>query len=89
MASFLQMFDDLKEFKLSMIPSDVSIYEDQYADTIQKQLTFSNQTSTQTEIVIASLIDHTGLMKIELTNINIGSQGGDSLAFLLKSPISN
>ena len=86
-SSFLQMFDYLKEFKLSKMPTDGSLAVEFYHETMsttQQQRTTPNQT----DFIIASLIGHTSLMKIELTNIDIGSQGGDGLGTNLQNPTS-
>lgn len=81
------MFDYLKEFKLSKMPTDGSLAVEFYHETMsttQQQRTTPNQT----DFIIASLIGHTGLKKIELTNIDIGSQGGDDLGTNLQNPTS-
>jgi len=70
--------------------TDGSLYLAMYQGTMsttQQQLTLSNQIY-QTDFVIASIVGHTGLTKIELTNVDIGSQGCDCLRLILKNPTS-
>jgi len=67
------MFDYLKEFKLSKMPTDGSLAVEFYHETMsttQQQRTTPNQT----DFIIASLTGHTSLIKIELTNIDLGAR---------------
>ena len=73
-SSLLQMFDYLKEFRLNCAEINIS-----------NNLTLSNQT----DIILESLIGHTGLMKIELVNIEIGIRGVEALGSILQNPSCN
>jgi hypothetical protein len=73
-SSLLQMFDYLKVIKLNCDETNIS-----------NNLTLSNQT----DIILESLIGHTGLMKIELGNIEIGIRGIEALGSILQNPSCN